>query len=328
MHDNLKVFICHASEDKESFVKNFADNLFKKGIDAWVDEYEIHFGDSIIEKVNEGLKNSDKGIIIFSKNLNNSKFALAEVNSIIYMGIYEKSYFIIPVIIDDDVEIPELINHVSSVKITNIENYNNEFDEICDIVFGRHELSVLGKPPSYYKLNQLPNCTKEDTEIFRRMGDYCLKNGFDAELDFELLDIAQEYLEDIKGENSIDQEEIEKVIVDTLNILEEYGYIKSYGAHLGLPFVSKGFTSKGFYFYFINFIRDNDKICKDVISTIYNDKKFEVNKLLSSCNISQNLLSALIKLFKEKKFIICDNQYNIMEITPKGKRFFNNKLNR
>ena len=68
MHDNLKVFICHASEDKESFVKNFADNLFKKGIDAWVDEYEIHFGDSIIEKVNEGLKNSDKGIIIFSNS--------------------------------------------------------------------------------------------------------------------------------------------------------------------------------------------------------------------------------------------------------------------
>ena len=123
MHDNPKVFICHSSEDKESFVNNFVDNLFKRGIDAWVDEYEIHFGDSIIEKVNEGLKNSDKGIIIFSKNLNNSQFALAEVDSIIYKGIYEKSYFIIPVIIDDDVEIPELINHVSGVKITNIENY-------------------------------------------------------------------------------------------------------------------------------------------------------------------------------------------------------------
>ena len=327
MHDNPKVFICHSSEDKESFVKNFADNLFKKGIDAWVDEYEIHFGDSIIEKVNEGLKNSDKGIIIFSKNLNNSIFALAEVNSIIYKGIYEKSYFIIPIIIDDDVEIPELINHVSSVKITNIENYNNEFDEICDIVFGRHELSVLGEPPSYYKLNQLPNCTKQDTEIFKRMGDYCLENGFDAELDIVLLSIAREYLEDIKGENSIDQEEIEEVIVDTLDILEEYGYIKSYGAHLGLPFVSKGFTSKGFYFYFRNFIRDSDKICKDVISAIYNDKKFEVNELLSSCNISQNLLSALIRLFKEKEFIICDNRYNILKITPKGKRFFNNILN-
>lgn len=250
MHNNPKVFICHSSEDKESFVKNFVDNLFKKGIYAWVDEYEINYGDSIIKKVNEGLKNSDKGIIVYSKNLKNSVFALAEENSIIYKGIYEKSYFIIPVIIDDDVEIPELINHVSSVKITNIDNYDEELERICDIVFGRYELSELGEPPNYYKLNQLPNCTKQDTEIFRNMGDYCLENGFDAELDIVLLSIAREYLEDIYGKGSINQEEVEEVIVDTLNILEESRYIKSYGAHLGLPFVSKGFTSKGFYFYF------------------------------------------------------------------------------
>ncbi len=327
MHNNPKVFICHSSEDKESFVKNFVDNLFKKGIYAWVDEYEINYGDSIIKKVNEGLKNSDKGIIVYSKNLKNSVFALAEENSIIYKGIYEKSYFIIPVIIDDDVEIPELINHVSSVKITNIDNYDEELERICDIVFGRYELSELGEPPNYYKLNQLPNCTKQDTEIFRNMGDYCLENGFDAELDIVLLSIAREYLEDIYGKGSINQEEVEEVIVDTLNILEESRYIKSYGAHLGLPFVSKGFTSKGFYFYFKNFINDSDKICKDLISAIYNDKKFEVNELLSSCNINQNLLSALIRLFNEKEFIICDAKYNILKITPKGKRYFNSILN-
>lgn len=327
MHNNPKVFICHSSEDKESFVKNFVDNLFKKGIYAWVDEYEINYGDSIIKKVNEGLKNSDKGIIVYSKNLKNSVFALAEENSIIYKGIYEKSYFIIPVIIDDDVEIPELINHVSSVKITNIDNYDEELERICDIVFGRYELSELGEPPNYYKLNQLPNCTKQDTEIFRNMGDYCLENGFDAELDIVLLSIAREYLENIYGKGSINQKEVEEVIVDTLNILEESRYIKSYGAHLGLPFVSKGFTSKGFYFYFKNFISNSDKICKDLISAIYNDKKFEVNELLSSCNISQNLLSALIRLFNEKEFIICDAKYNILKITPKGKRYFNSILN-
>lgn len=327
MHNNPKVFICHSSEDKKSFVKNFVDNLFKKGIYAWVDEYEINYGDSIIKKVNEGLKNSDKGIIVYSKNLKNSVFALAEENSIIYKGIYEKSYFIIPVIIDDDVEIPELINHVSSVKITNIDNYDEELERICDIVFGRYELSELGEPPNYYKLNQLPNCTKQDTEIFRNMEDYCLENGFDAELDIVLLSIAREYLENIYGKGSINQKEVEEVIVDTLNILEESRYIKSYGAHLGLPFVSKGFTSKGFYFYFKNFISNSDKICKDLISAIYNDKKFEVNELLSSCNISQNLLSALIRLFNEKEFIICDAKYNILKITPKGKRYFNSILN-
>lgn len=327
MVDHPKVFICHSSEDKEIFVENFANNLFKKGIDAWFDEYEIRLGESIIEKVNEGLKNSNKGIIIFSKNLNESSFALTEVNSLIYKGIYEKSYFIIPIIIDDDVGIPELINHVSSVKINNLKNYDKEFDRICDIVFGRNELSVLGEPPSYYKLKQIPNCTKQDTEIFRKIGDYCLKNDFEEELDFVLLDIVREYLEDIRDNTLIDQEEIENVLVNTLDVLEEHGYIKSYGANVGLPFVSKGFTSKGFYFYFKNFIDDSDKICKDIMSAIYNDGKFEVDELADCSDISLNLLQAIIILFKENEFIICDNQYNILEITPKGERQFNTLLN-
>lgn len=327
MVDSPNVFICHSSEDKEIFVENFANNLFKKGIDAWVDKYEIKFGESIVEKVNEGLKNSDKGVIIFSKNLNNSLFAMAEVDSLIYKGIYEKSYFVIPIIIDDDVEIPELINHISGVKINNVEDYDKELDRICDIIFGRYELSVLGEPPSYYNLNQIPNCTKQDTEIFRKMGDYCLGNGFEAELDFVLLDIGREYLVNIHDKTSIDQEEIEDVLVDTLDVLEEHGYIKSYGANVGLPFVSKGFTSKGFYFYFKNFVDDSNKICKDVISAIYNDGKFEVNEIVSCCSISLNLLHALIRLFKEKEFIICDNKYNILEITSEGKRQFNYLLN-
>ncbi len=327
MVDYPKVFICHSSEDKETFVEIFANNLFKKGIDAWVDKYEIKLGESIIEKVNEGLKNSDKGVIIFSKNLNKSLFALAEVDSLIYRGIYEKSYFVIPIIIDDDVEIPELINHVSGVKINNLEDYDEELDRICDIIFGRYELSVIGEPPSYYRLNQIPNCTKQDTEIFRKMGEYCLQNGFEAELDFVLLDIGWEYLEDIRDKTSINQEEVEDALVDTLDVLEEHGYIKSHGANVGLPFVSKGFTSKGFYFYFKHFIDDSDKICKGVISAIYNDKKFEVDELESSCSISLNLLNAIIRLFKEKEFIICDNRYNILKITPKGKRYFNNLLN-
>ena len=147
------------------------------------------------------------------------------------------------------------------------------------------------------------------------------------ELDFVLLDIGREYLEDIHDKTSINQEEIEDVLVDTLDVLEEHGYIKSYGVNVGLPFVSKGFTSKGFYFDFKSFIDDNDKICKDIMSAIYNDRKFEVDELVGCCGISLNLLHAIIRLFKEKKFIICDNKYNILEITSKGKRQFNYLLN-
>ena len=52
-----KVFVSHASEDKERFVRNFATQLRAQGIDAWVDEWEIVPGDSLIDKIfEEGLK--------------------------------------------------------------------------------------------------------------------------------------------------------------------------------------------------------------------------------------------------------------------------------
>jgi len=44
-----KAFISHASEDKVRFVLGFATKLREKGIDAWLDRWEIKPGDSLAE---------------------------------------------------------------------------------------------------------------------------------------------------------------------------------------------------------------------------------------------------------------------------------------
>jgi hypothetical protein len=323
---NPIVFVCHSSKDKTLFVKEFVDKLYKHGVNAWYDDYEIKYGDSIIKKINSGLKSSSKGIIVFSKNIMESKFAQNEINSIIYEYIYNENYLIIPVILDDSVEIPPLINHLSKVKIDDLNNYDDKIKDICDIIFGRKELPHIGEPPSYFKLEQLPNCTKQDTDIFKRIGDYCLENSFDDELDYQLLNIGQEFVKDNYNEKTNDKEYIENIIVDTLNILEENEYIKNCGSNVGLPINSMCFTSKGFEYYFRKFVDNNAKICKEVISAIHNKKLFKYDELLDYTNINTNLLKAIIKLFKDKKFIICDNQYNILEITSKGERHFYNFL--
>ncbi len=52
-----KVFVSHASEDKDRFVLDFAARLRAKGIDAWVDKWEMHAGDKLIDKIfEEGIK--------------------------------------------------------------------------------------------------------------------------------------------------------------------------------------------------------------------------------------------------------------------------------
>lgn len=60
------VFISHASEDKESFVIPFVEELKKLGIKVWFDKDTIKWGDSIRKKIDEGLKNSKFGIVVIS----------------------------------------------------------------------------------------------------------------------------------------------------------------------------------------------------------------------------------------------------------------------
>jgi len=48
-----KVFVSHASEDKERFVTNFATKLRENGVDAWLDKWEMLPGDSLVDKIFE-----------------------------------------------------------------------------------------------------------------------------------------------------------------------------------------------------------------------------------------------------------------------------------
>lgn len=49
------MFLCHSSEDKEK-LQRVAAALKEAGIPVWYDEWEIAWGDSLIEKINEGLE--------------------------------------------------------------------------------------------------------------------------------------------------------------------------------------------------------------------------------------------------------------------------------
>lgn len=59
-------FISHASEDKEDFVRSFAQKLREKGKEVWVDELILKVGDSLRRKIDNGLKNSKFGIVVLS----------------------------------------------------------------------------------------------------------------------------------------------------------------------------------------------------------------------------------------------------------------------
>jgi len=60
------VFISHASEDKKTVARPLADALRRAGAKAWLDEHELKIGDSLSEKIDEGLAESQFGVVILS----------------------------------------------------------------------------------------------------------------------------------------------------------------------------------------------------------------------------------------------------------------------
>lgn len=60
------VFISHASEDKELFVRPLVKSLVSNGINVWYDEFELKLGDNLRRSIDKGLSKSKFGIVILS----------------------------------------------------------------------------------------------------------------------------------------------------------------------------------------------------------------------------------------------------------------------
>lgn len=61
------LFISHASEDKDEFVRPLTEVLTKLRVEIWYDETEIKFGYSIRRSIDKGLANSRYGLVVLSK---------------------------------------------------------------------------------------------------------------------------------------------------------------------------------------------------------------------------------------------------------------------
>jgi signal recognition particle GTPase len=62
------LFISHASEDKDDFVRDLADELISQGVSVWYDEYTLKIGDRLRRSIDKGLSESKYGLIVISKS--------------------------------------------------------------------------------------------------------------------------------------------------------------------------------------------------------------------------------------------------------------------
>lgn len=118
MAQPIKVFCSHNSVDKSS-VKAVAQRLAAAGIDL-------------------GLKSCRVGLIFFSRQTLGKPWIGAEISSLIYQGI-EDGKHIIPVMLDPDAEVPELLRPRARVAA-------EDGDWLIDAIYGRSAKPKVASP--------------------------------------------------------------------------------------------------------------------------------------------------------------------------------------
>ncbi len=83
------VFISHASEDKDLFVRPLAETLHCLGVLVWFDEFSLHLGDSLRKSIDKGLVSSSFGLVVISQHFIKKKWTEYELNGLVSREMYE-----------------------------------------------------------------------------------------------------------------------------------------------------------------------------------------------------------------------------------------------
>jgi hypothetical protein len=103
----MPIFISYSHQDRE-FVDIFASHLVKAKAHVWVDRWELHVGDSILNRVQDAIKDASALIMVLSKASVSSEWCKKELTAGLMRELEEKKVVVLPVLIED-CEIPLLL---------------------------------------------------------------------------------------------------------------------------------------------------------------------------------------------------------------------------
>jgi hypothetical protein len=221
---NPKVFISHATEDKDRFVRAFARQLRFNGIDAWVDEWEIHPGDSLVQKVfNEGLRNASAVIVVLSKNSVNKPWVREELDAAFVKRVTTGSK-LIPVVLDD-CAVPFALQSTLWQKIPDTTSFQKELDRIIRSILGATAKPPLGPLPKFSQtlITTFPDLAQIDAVVLNRACEALIeKDDPECRLRSNLV------FEPLKADG-VSEEAIE----ESLEVLDGRGYVNGTRAFRG-----------------------------------------------------------------------------------------------
>ncbi len=123
-----EVFISYDHRDKTQ-ARKIAGDLNRVGIKSWIDEGQLDIGDSIIERISEGLGKVKYLIALISKNSITSDWVKKELSIAMTTEINSKKLQVFPLVLDNS-KIPTYLTDKYYGDITTDDKYNGVINKI------------------------------------------------------------------------------------------------------------------------------------------------------------------------------------------------------
>ncbi len=140
-----KVFLSHNHADK-SFTKKLARDLENHGVEYWLDEAEMNIGDSLIQKIREGIDKSEFFAVILSPNSVNAPWVNNELDVAMNYQIAGKNIKVLPIMLKE-CALPSFLVGKFYADFTEDSKYEESFKKlITTIGMVYNKNAINGKP--------------------------------------------------------------------------------------------------------------------------------------------------------------------------------------
>ncbi len=133
-----RVFLSHSSADK-SFVERLAHDLERVNIGVWYDTWEIRVGDSLLDKIAQGIESNDFLAIILSPDSVESEWVKREVNAALMKELEQRKAVVLPLLIAD-CTVPTLLKEKKYADFR--KSYEDGFEEFLFAVSPEGDASI------------------------------------------------------------------------------------------------------------------------------------------------------------------------------------------
>jgi hypothetical protein len=130
--EKIVAFLSHSSKDKP-FIRQLAADLTAEGVSVWLDEQKIRVGESIPERIAQGLAESDYFLLALSDNSVTSPWVQKELNNALVREIERRRVTILPLRLDETM-LPDAIKDKKYADFS--QSYKHGLDELLKALKG------------------------------------------------------------------------------------------------------------------------------------------------------------------------------------------------